>query len=193
MTTLAKLNCLLIAPLLILAGALAAHGGSYPAPIKYRQIMTKIVDETQLQGWPGDGYETVGRHIEEIVASPTNNHLAFTVKLDIYSDKRLYVRGNGTDLVNCTPYLNAAGVTPDNVYGLRMSHDGNRIFFFGVYGQDIYYLIPWFVWEVHPAFKGLAGSDGRVKYTVNYDGTRLFFKHVTSPGGISFRVSITPT
>lgn len=185
MTALIRLTCLLLAPLLILTGALTAHGGSYPAPIQYRQTMTKIVDETQLQGWPGSGYETAGRHIEEIVASPTNNHLAFTVKLDTYSDKRLYVRGNGTDLVDCTPYLTAAGVNPNNVYGLRMSHDGNRIFFFGVYGQDIYYLVPWFIWQVYPAFKGLAGSDGRVKYTVNYDGTKLFFKHVTTPGGIS--------
>lgn len=185
MTALIRLTCLLLAPWLILAGAPAAHGGSYPATIKYRQIMTKIVDETQLQGWPSGGYETAGRHIEEVVASPENNILAFTVKLDIYSDKRLYVRGNGTEIVDCTPYLTAAGVNPNNVYGLRMSHDGNRIFFFGKYGEDIYYLTPWFVWEVHPAFKGLAGSDGRVKYTVNYDGSKLFFKHVTTPAGIS--------
>jgi hypothetical protein len=49
----------------------------------------------------------------------------------------------------------------------------------------IYYLIPWSVWEVHPAFKGLAGGDGRLPYTVKYDGSKLFFKHVTTPGGIS--------
>ena len=183
MTTLAKLNCLLLAPLLILAGALAAHGGSYPATIKYRQTMTKIVDETQLQGWPSGGYETAGRHIEEIVASPENNILAFTVKMDSYSDKRLYVMGNGGQLIDCTAYLNAAGVNPNNVYGLKMSLDGLRIFFFGTYGTDIYYLIPWFIWEVHPAFKGLAFGDFRVPYTVNYDGTKLFFKHVAgSPG-----------
>lgn len=81
--------------------------------------MTKIVDETSLQGWP-TGYETVGRHIEEIVASLSNNRVAFTVKLDIYIDKPLYVLGNGGELVDCTLYLTEAGVNPNNVYGLKM-------------------------------------------------------------------------
>jgi hypothetical protein len=178
------INCTVLMLGLAMAVVLPAHGANYPAPIKYRQAMTKIVDETGLRGWPV-GHENDGRHIEEIVASPTNNILAFIVKLDIYSDRRLYVRGNGTELVDCTPYLNAAGVDPNKVYGLRMSHDGNRIFFFGTYGTDIYYLIPWSIWEVHPAFKGLAGGDGRLPYTVHYDGSKLFFKHVTSSGGIS--------
>jgi hypothetical protein len=147
--------------------------------------MTKIVDETSLQGWP-TGFETAGRHIDEIVASPDNNIVAFTVKLDVYSDKRLYVLGNGGQLVDCTPYLTEAGVDPNNVYGLKMSHDGLRIFFFGKYGEDIYYLVPWSIWEVYPAFKGLivGVADGRIPYTVNYDGTRLFFKHSISPDGM---------
>ena len=76
-------------------------------------------------------------------------------------------------------------MNPNDVYGLRMSHNGNRIFFFGKYGEDIYYLEPWFNWEVRPAFKGLAGGDGRLPYTVHYDGSKLFFKHVTTPGGIA--------
>ena len=66
--------------------------------------------------------------------------------------------------------------TPTKVYGLKMSHDGLRIFFFGVYGTDIYYLIPWFIWQVQPAFLGLAGGDGRVPYTVNYDGQQALFQ-----------------
>jgi hypothetical protein len=177
-------RCLVLAMALFCLGALPCLAANYPAPIKYRQIMIKLIDEPNLQGWP-TGYETAGRHIEEIVASRTNNILAFTVKLDVYADKRLYVFGNGSQLVDCTPYLNAAGVNPNNVYGLRMSNDGTRIFFFGTYATDIYYLIPWFIWEVHPAFLGLAGGDGRVPYTVNYGGTRLFFKHVAVSGGFS--------
>jgi hypothetical protein len=179
-----KQSCLFVLTLVLALGLVfQTQAASYPAPIKYRQLMTKIVDETSLRGWPV-GYETVGRHIDEIVASPDNNIVAFTVKLDIYKDKRLYVLGNGGQLIDCTPYLAEAGVNPNDVYGLKMSHDGLRIFFFGKYGEDIYYLIPWFIWKVYPAFKGLAGGDGRVPYTVNYDGTRLFFKHVINPGSL---------
>ena len=84
--------------ILVLAFGLVcqSQAASYPAPIKYRQLMTKIVDETNLQGWPS-GHETAGRYIEEIVASPDNNILAFTViaGYDIYKEKRLFVLGNG--------------------------------------------------------------------------------------------------
>jgi hypothetical protein len=181
MNTAVRFLCLLFSLSLPLVGMTPAYPADYPATIKYRQIMTKIVDETQLQGWP-PGFETAGRAIEEVVASPENNIVAFTVRIG--SSRRLYVLGNGSELVDCTPYLNAAGVNSNNVYSLKMSHDGNRIFFFGTYGTEIYYLVPWFVWQVYPAFKGLAGGDGRVPYSVHYDGSRLFFKHVTSPGGI---------
>jgi hypothetical protein len=135
-----KQSCLLILTLVLAFGLICqSQAANYPAPIKYRQLMTKIVDETSLQGWPPDNI-TAARYIEELVASPDNNILAFTViaKYDIYKEKRLFVLGNGGQLVDCTPYLTAAGVDSNNVYGLRMSHDGNRIFFFGKYGEDIY-------------------------------------------------------
>lgn len=182
-----KQSSLLVLTLVLAFGLVfQSQAASYPAPIKYRQLMTKIVDETSLQGWP-PGHETAGRYIEEIVASPDNNIVAFTVvvEYEIYKDKRLYVLGNGGQLVDCTPYLIEAGVDPNDVYGLKMSHDGLRIFFFGKYGEDIYYLIPWFIWEVYPAFKGLFFGDFRVPYTVNYDGTKLFFKHVAGPPGFT--------
>lgn len=183
MNAIKKIYLLVVALVLPFGLVLESKAASYSAPITYRQSMTKIVDETRLQGWPA-GYETAGRHIQEIVASKENNILAFTVKLDNYLDKRLYVLGNGGQLVDCTTYLTEAGVNPNNVYGLRMSYNGNRIFFFGKYGEDIYYLVPWFVWKVYPAFKGLAGGDFRWPYSVNHAGTRLFFKHVVNPGSL---------
>jgi hypothetical protein len=162
----------------VIWGIHQAEAATYLATINYRERIVKLLEESQFQGWPS-GAETAGRHIEEVVAHREGTPVAFTVKLDIYSDKRLYVYGNGTQLVDCTPYLNAAGINPSSVYGLRWSHEGNRLFFLVANTYDMYYLVPWFIWKVYPAFKGVP-DQGWVPwpYSVNYEGTRIFFKGV---------------
>ena len=166
---------LVLVLLLVCLGMSPAQANTYPATIKHYQTMTKLLDETQLRGWPS-GLETAGRHIEEVVAH-RDGPVAFTVTLDATSDKRLYMYGNGTELVDCTPYLTAAGINPSNVYGLRFSYEQNRLFFLVANTYDMYYLIPWFIWKVYPAYKGIP-DQGWVPwpYSVSYEGSRLFFK-----------------
>jgi hypothetical protein len=158
-----------------------SEAATYPATIKHYQTMTKLLDETQLRGWPS-GLETAGRHIEEMVAHRDGADLAFTVTLDAYSDKHLYVLTNGlAELVDCTSALNAAGINPNNVYGLHWSHE-KRLFFLVANTYDMYYYL--LSDKVYPAFKGVP-DQGWVPwpYSVNYEGTRLFFKGALNGAG----------
>ncbi|MCX5890024.1 MAG: hypothetical protein NTY36_11290 [Deltaproteobacteria bacterium] len=179
MTAIAKLNCLLLAPLLILAGALAAHGGSFPASIKYKQTMVRLIQETDVQGWP-TGYTTDKRYPCDIMVSANGAKVGFLVKLNYFSDKHIFVmNADGTGLVDLTPNLPAGMSTrTGDIAALQINDTGSRLFFMDYPNGNIYYFDTSPPYTPHPAYLPNAFWVPPLKaYALNSDGSRIYLQH----------------
>jgi hypothetical protein len=161
----------------LLAFAIASSAyGAYLAPIEYRQTMTVIMRDTDVNDW----LPTYARHFEEIVTSAGSTNIAFLVRLDGYKDRRLYLADyDGRNLTDLSSHL-PPGININNVYNLRFSGDGSRLFFFGNYGADVIYCDVLTVnHSCSTAFAGPIYGDGREPFSVDNHGTKLYFKHDT--------------
>ena len=147
------------------------------APIEYRETVSTVIDETPVWNWMSDTDNP--RHFRDICVSPDGSMVAFTCQLDFYQNKHIYVmNADGSNVTDITGTL-PAEVQEQNakdVARLRWNDDGTRLFFFGIYYRDIYY------YDVtsgttHLAFAGIAAPDYRFPYSINAEGTQLFFKH----------------
>jgi hypothetical protein len=154
----------------------ASAYGAYNAPIGYKQTMTIVTRETDVDDW----LPTYGRYFQDIAMSPSGSHIAFLARLAYYKDRRLYLaNGDGTGLVDLTSHL-PAGFDVNNVYYLLFSGDGSRLFFFGNYGADVIYCDVLSVNKTcSVAFTGGIAGDSREPFSVNESGTTLYFKHAT--------------
>jgi hypothetical protein len=151
-----------------------SQAASYPAPTKYKQTMVRVFTESQVSGW----LETLGgRHFQEMAVSPNGAKIGFTVKLDSYSDKRLYVaNADGTGLTDVTGSV-PAGKLPEDVTSLRMNDTGTRLFFRDYPSGSIYYLDTASPYNSHTALLNAAWVDFRKPYTLDAAGNTLFLKH----------------
>jgi hypothetical protein len=152
--------------------------GAYNAPIDYRQTMTIVIREADVDDWsPVDA-----RYFEEVATSPDGYQIAFLAHLSSYPGKakHLYLaNGNGSGLVDLTDHL-PEGINVDNVYYLRFSGNGSKLFFFGNYGADVIYCDTVTANKsCSSAFAGPIYGDPREPFSVNNGGTRLYFKHDT--------------
>ena len=165
-----------IASVLLVFAYTSSAYGAYAAPIDYKQTMTVIMRDTDVDDW----LPTYARHFEEVATSIGGYHIAFLARLDSYKDRRLYLAdSDGRNLVDLSSHL-PEGISVDNVYYLRFSGNGRRLFFFGNYGADVIYCDTVFPdHDCHTAFAGPIYGDSREPFSVNNDGTKLYFKHST--------------
>lgn len=145
------------------------------APIEYRETVSMVIDESPVWDWMPEEV----RHFQEVSVSPDGSMIAFTVRLDFYMNKHIYVmNSDGTGLVDITSTLPASvrEENAQNVGRLRWNDDGSRLFFFGKYYEDLYYYDVG-AGSTIPAVMGIADPDFRIPYSINAGGTQVTFKH----------------
>ena len=65
-----------------------------------------VIDETPVWNWLPDTEYT--RHFQEVSVSPDGSMVAFTVRLDFYQDKHIYImNSDGTGVTDITATLPA--------------------------------------------------------------------------------------
>jgi hypothetical protein len=166
--------CLATSVMFWMIGVASAVGAD-TASIDYKQTMTIVMRETDVDDW----LPTYSRYFRDIAMSPSGSHIAFLARLGNYVDRRLYLaNGDGTGLVDLTGNL-PSGININNVYYLLFSGDGARLFFFGSYGADVIYCD---VLTVNKScYTALTGAinpgDVREPFSLDRTGTTLYFKH----------------
>jgi hypothetical protein len=155
----------------------------FPTAIEYKQTMVRVLQESDIQGWPGGGFETTGRHTESVAVSANGAKVGFVVRLNTYSDRHIYVmNGDGTGLVDLT------GNLPSGVgFGtLQLNDDGSRLFFWDYGAGNIYYFDTSPPYACHPAYKPDAFWVGSKRsYGLNSAGTVIYLKHFWNVENIS--------
>ena len=143
--------------------------------------MVRVFTESQVSGW----LAPYGRHFREMAVSANGAKIGFTVKLDSYSDKRLYVaNADGTGLTDVTGSV-PTGKLPKDVTSLQMNDTGTRLFFRDYPTGSIYYLDTASPNNSHVALLDAAWVDARKPYTLDTAGNTLFLKHqVATRAGI---------
>ena len=179
MTARIAISSLCCAVVLFSLGSDQASAANYPAPIEYKQTMVKVLEESDVQGWP-TGFTTAPRYPEFIAVSADGTKVGFTVKLNNYSDRRIYVmNGDGTGLTDLTGRL-AVGVSPGT---LQLNDDGSRLFFWDYANGNIYYLDTAAPYNIHAAYKPDAFWLGSKRsYSLNSAGTVIYLKHFWNVG-----------
>lgn len=174
-----RLCCVLV---LLPLGSEPASAATYPAPIEYKQTMIRVLQEGDVQGWPA-GLTTTPRYPDFIAVSADGSKVGFTVKLNFYSDRRIYVmNGDGTGLRDLTSKL-PTGVSPGT---LQLNDDGSRLFFWDYPNGNIYYLETAAPFNLYPAYKPDAFWLGSKRsYGLNSAGTVLYLKHFWNVGTLS--------
>lgn len=171
--------CLVMALNLLTAGNGAAD---YSAPIEYRQTMVRVLQESDVLGWPA-GYTTYSRYPHDVVVSANGSKVGFIVKLNVFSDRHIYVmNADGSGLVDLTGNL-PAGVG----FGtLQINDDGSRLFFWDYGNGNIYYFDTSPPYACHPAYKPDSFWLGSKRsYSLNGAGTVIYLKHFWNEGVVS--------
>jgi hypothetical protein len=162
--------------------AVCTQADDYIAPIHYKQTMVKVLQETDVQGWP-DGLTTTPRYPESIAVSADGSKVGFVIKLNHYSDRHLYVmNSDGTGLTDLTANL------PSGVSGgtLQLNDNGSRLFFWDYANGNIYYFDTAPPFTLHPAYKPDAFWLGSKRsYSLNANGTIIYLKHFWNVDTIS--------
>lgn len=170
--------------LVMVLNLLTADNGSadYSAPIEYRQTMVRVLQESDVLGWPV-GYTTSSRYPHDVVVSANGSKVGFIVKLNVYSDRHIYVmNADGSGLVDLT------GNLPSGVgFGtLQINDDGSRLFFWDYGNGNIYYFDTSPPYACHPAYKPDSFWLGSKRsYSLNSDGTVIYLKHFWNEGVVS--------
>lgn len=172
---------LALALFLVILGTSPAGAATYPAPIKYKQTMVRILAESQVSGWLAPN----GRHFREMAVSADGTKIGFTVKLDSFIDKHTYLAnadgsGDPVDITGTLP----GGMNPKDVASLVMNDPGTRLFFRDYPTGNIYYFDTTPPYSSHTALLGAAWVDGRKPYTLDQAGNTLYLKHQVAPEGI---------
>jgi hypothetical protein len=164
----------LFVPLLVLILASPVFADWYPAPIEYKQTMTVVVRESQLNTW------LVGTARWPIFLATNVNgaKIAFRVKASNTGEDRIFVaNADGTGLTNITPSL-PAGVLARDVCYIQFNDAGTRLFFYHTDKDHVYYC------NLSPLSCGLAVDNMYggvpwigIPYVANSAGTRLYFKY----------------
>lgn len=157
--------------------SISANAQWTDAPIEFRETVSQVIDETPVWNWTSDPEYT--RSFQEACVSPDGSKVAFTVRLDHYIDKHIYImNADGTGIVDITSTLPAEVLEQyaKDVSRLRWNDNGTRLFFFGIYYSDLYY------YDVaskttNLAVAGIADPDFRIPYSVNAEGTEVTFRH----------------
>ncbi len=124
----AKLNRLI--PLLGVCILWWGVGSAGSAPIKYKQTMTKILDETQFQGWP-TGYENWGRYFDMLAVSADGSRIGFQVITrvgDAWYIHTYAANADGTGVMDLTAGM-PGDVNPSTATFLKLDPTGERLFF----------------------------------------------------------------
>ncbi len=137
MTALTNLACLLLTLFLFAGGLSPARGANFPGTIQYKQTMVQVADASKspYKDWGG----TDPRYFREIVVSADGTKVGFVVKLNLYSDKHIYVmNADGSSPVDLTGNLPGA-MTANDIANLQINDTGSRLFFRAYSLGNIYY------------------------------------------------------
>jgi hypothetical protein len=182
-----------VVPLLVVCILWWGVGCAWSAPIHYKQTMTKILDETQFQGWPPD-YGTFTRYFNMLTNSPDGSRIAFWVDCPVpgASERRTYVAdSNGGGLIDLTGYFPPAVDPVWTATYYKLDDTGSRLFFrapnvgndINIYYFDLALATPVCSLAVRPKdgeTYAIRGYDGRKPFSLTTSGGQitLFFKHV---------------
>jgi len=148
----------------------------YSAAMEYKQTMVKVLQESDIQGWPS-ALPTTPRYPEFIIVSADGSKVGFTVKLNVYSDRHIYMmNSDGSGLTDLTGNL-PTGVT---VGTPQMNETGSRLFCWDYGNGNIYYFDTVSPFGIHPAYKPDAfwvGIGSKRNYSVNNAGTVIYLNH----------------
>ena len=123
-----KLNRLI--PLLVVCIWWLGVGYAWSAPILYKQTMTKILEETQFQGWP-PGDETFTRHFNLLTNSPDGSRIGFRVSTTILGTTYVHTyvaNSDGSGIIDLTGHFPAEAPPVSAVY-YKLDDTGSRLFF----------------------------------------------------------------
>jgi hypothetical protein len=179
-----------LAPFLGLCILFWTVNSTVAAPIQYKQTMTKILEETQFQGWP-EGYETWARYFNLLTCSQDGSRIAFRVETSIYPN--LYVRTyaaspDGSGLIDLTGHFPPE---IDPLYSARnyqLDDTGSRLFFrFPQGGSDFnFYYFNLATLDCNLAVLPAGGETYAIHYLDDYrpfslttigGQTTLYFRH----------------
>jgi hypothetical protein len=146
--------------------------------------MTKILDETQFQGWPPED-PTFTRYFNMLTNSPDGSRIAFWVDCPVWgaAERRTYVaNSDGSGLINLTGYFPPAVSPVSTATYYKLDDTGSRLFFRAPNGGDdinIYY----FDLTLAPPVCSLAvlPEPGETYAIHSYDGRKPF--SLTTIGG----------
>jgi hypothetical protein len=154
--------------------------------------MTKILDETQFQGWP-PGYPTYTRYFNMLTNSPDGSRIAFWVDCPVWgaAERRTYVaNSDGSGLIDLTGYFPPAVSPVWTATYYKLDDTGSRLFFrapnagndIDIYFFDLALATPACSLAVTrpEGTYAIRGYDGRKPFSLTTIGGQitLFFKHV---------------
>ena len=166
-----------------------AAGTANAAPLQYRETITRILQESQVQTWPA-GYESHWRYVDGLTNSADGSKIAFKVYAAVlnHAATHIYVmNADGTGLTDLTGSVPSA-VDPNAIGLIQLTDDGSKLFYnFPALGTntDIYYIntgtggsgkavIP-----LPGATTALYGFDVRKPFSLTQigDNITLYFQH----------------
>jgi hypothetical protein len=166
-------------------------GSATAAPIKYKQTMTKILDETQFRGWPTDN-ENFSRSFDMLAVSADGSRIGFQVKTTVgnttYVHTYAYAANqDGTGVMDLTGNM-PGDINPGTATFLKLDLKGERLFFraptlgpnFNVYYFDLATQACAFAVLPEPGQTyALRWADFRKTYSLTTLGDQiiLYFKH----------------
>ena len=176
-------------PLLVVCIWWWGVGYAWSAPILYKQTMTKILDETQFQGWPPD-YETYTRHFNLLTNSADGSRIGFRVSTSILGTHYVHTyvaNSDGSGLIELTDYFPAEAPPVTAVY-YKLDDTGSRLFFQSPPGSvniNIYYfdlatrICSLAVLPKPGETYAIVYNDGRKPFSLSTIGgqMQLFFRH----------------
>lgn len=122
----------------------AAPVAASASPIIYQETLTRILTESQVQGWPV-GYETHWRYVDGLTNSADGKKIAFKVHVPLLDPPATHVyvmNTDGTGLKDLTGSV-PSGVDPNTLHFLQLTGDGSVLFYNApaIGGNtDIYYI-----------------------------------------------------
>jgi hypothetical protein len=145
-------------------------GYHYPSAIQYTQYLTTVIRESQVDGWPV-GDEHAKRYITDVGVSADGSRIAFRVAVGLFN--HLYVcQADGLSLQDLTSNFSETF----RYLPIELNDGGTRVFC--GQGEDVSYCDLSQTPACYLAvYDGILNYDDRKPYSINTDGSIIFFKH----------------
>ena len=161
---------IVLALIAIASFATIAQPYYFPSEIEYTQYLTKIISEEDVDGWPLND-ETAKRYITNVVVSAAGSKIAFIVRVNHLA--HLFVaHPDGSNLQDLTNHFSETF----RYWPIQLNDNGTRVFC--GQGEEISYCDLNSSPECYLSITdGIWNYDYRKPYSINSDGSTMYFKH----------------